>query len=184
VANGLFGKGLAGIDTGCVMPLARDTTNPLVQELARVHDLLRRDLRACQELADAAAGDAPPAELRGAVHRLAVQNPHLRLGVDCLRYCRLVHAHHGAEDATLFPVVRRSAPHLATVVDRLEDDHRVVSGLLDAVEAAAEQLDGPGARARLVDALGTLSRHLLEHLEVEERVLRPVLLSWEEWPGA
>jgi hemerythrin-like domain-containing protein len=128
---------------------------------------------------------APSADLRTTVDRLAVRNPHLRLGVDCLRYCEFVHAHHGAEDASLFPAVRRSAPHLATVVDRLEADHRAVSGLLDAVEAAADQLDGSdpaGARTRLVDALGALSRHLLEHLEVEERVLEPVLLSWGDWP--
>jgi Hemerythrin HHE cation binding domain len=61
----------------------------------------------------------------------------------------------------------------------------VVSDLLDAVEAAAHQLDGQDpadARTRLTRALATLSRHLVEHLEVEERVLRPVLMSWEQWP--
>lgn len=166
------------------MPATRPTTNPLVQELVRVHDLLRHDLRICQDLADTALTDAP-ADLRTAVGRLAVRNPHLRLGVDCLRYCRFVHAHHHGEDASLFPAVRRSAPHLGPVVDRLEADHRVVSDLLDAVEAAADQLGGPdpvAARTWLVDALGVLSRHLLEHLEVEERVLGPVLLSWEHWP--
>lgn len=167
------------------MPSTRDVTNPLVLELQRVHDLLRRDLRTCQDLAAAALTGASPADLRSAVGQLAARSPHLRLGVDCLRYCQLVHRHHGAEDASLFSVVRRSAPHLGTVVDRLEADHRVVSSLLDKVEEAAHQLDGPDpaeARTRLVDALGTLSRHLLEHLEVEERVLRPVLLSWEQWP--
>jgi hypothetical protein len=167
------------------MPATRSATNPLVQELARVHDLLRRDLRTCQDLADAALTGASSADLRTAVGRLAARNPHLRLGVDCLRYCQFVHAHHGAENASLFPAVRRSAPHLGTVVDRLEADHRVVSDLLDAVEAAAHQLDGAdpaSARTQLVEALGMLSHHLVEHLEVEERVLGPVLLSWEQWP--
>jgi hypothetical protein len=169
------------------MPATRSATNPLVQELARVHDLLRRDLRTCQDLADAALTGAPPAELRKAVGRLAARSSHLRLGVDCLRYCHFVHDHHRGEDASLFPAVRRKAPHLGTVVDRLEADHRVVSDLLDAVEAAAHQLDGPdpvAATTRLVDALGVLSGHLLEHLEIEERVLGPVLLSWEQWPSS
>ena len=169
------------------MPSTTEATNPLVQELERIHDRLRHDLRTCQDLAEAALTGAPSADLRAAVGQLGVRSPHLRLGIDCLRYCQLVHAHHGAEDASLFPVVRRSAPHLSAVVDRLEADHRVVSDLLDAAEAATHGLDGPDpadARARLVDALAALSRHLLEHLEVEERVLRPVLLSWEEFPGA
>jgi iron-sulfur cluster repair protein YtfE (RIC family) len=167
------------------MPATRGATNPLVQELERVHDTLRRDLRTCQDLADAVRTGAGAADLRTAVGQLTARSPHLRLGVDCLRYCRFVHAHHGAEDASLFPVVRRSAPPLGTVVDRLEADHRVVSDLLDAVEAAAHQLDGQDpadARTRLTRALATLSRHLVEHLEVEERVLRPVLMSWEQWP--
>ena len=164
---------------------AGSTTNPLVQELERVHDTLRHDLRTCQDLTDAALTGAPAADLRSAVGQLAARSPHLRLGVDCVRYCRLVHAHHAAEDTSLFPVVRRSAPHLDRVVDRLEADHRVVSDLLDEVEAAAHRLDGPdpaGARIQLAASLGALSGHLLEHLEVEERVLRPVLLSWEKWP--
>jgi hypothetical protein len=168
------------------MPVTRSAANPLTRELARVHDQLRDDLRACRDLAGAVARGAPPGDLRTAVGRLAVRNPQLRLGVECLRYCRFVHAHHGGEDTVLFPAVRRSAPHLGTVVDRLEADHRLVSDLLDAVEAAAGQLDGPdpaGAGTRLVDALDVLSRHLLEHLDVEERVLEPVLLGWGQWPA-
>lgn len=153
-------------------------TNPLVQELARVHDMLRRDLRACQEMADSA-------HLREAVEQMATRSPHLRLGVDCLRFCMLVHNHHGGEDGTLFPVVRRNAPHLAPVVDRLEDDHRVVARLLDHVEAAVAQLEGPDttdAIGQVVDALDTLSNHLLEHLTREEQALRPFLLSMDSWP--
>lgn len=169
------------------MPPSGQHTNPLVQELERVHEMLRRDLRACQDLAAATGAGAAPEDLRHAVGQLARRSPHLRLGVDCLRYCRLVHAHHGGEDTRLFPIVRRDAPQLAGVVDRLEADHRTVSGLLDAVESAAGELDGADpdeARRRLAGTLDALSRHLLEHLEVEERALRPVLLTYDAWPAA
>jgi iron-sulfur cluster repair protein YtfE (RIC family) len=160
-------------------------TNPLVQELARVHEILRRDLRACQELAESARAGAAGADLRGAVEQLAASSPHLRLGVDCLRFCSLVHDHHGGEDTTLFPLVRRTAPSLAPVVDRLEADHRKVSRLLDAVESAVRRLESGSAAAtdQVASALDALSDHLLAHLTLEEDKLRPFLLSLDDWPS-
>lgn len=160
-------------------------SNSLVQELERVHDMLRRDLRACQDMADAARAGAPAADLREAVEQLATRSPHLRLGVDCLRFCTLVHSHHGGEDGILFPLVRRDAPHLAPVVDRLEADHRVVAGLLVQVEEAVARLEGPDgtdAAAQVGDTLDALSNHLLEHLTREEHALRPFLSSMDSWP--
>ena len=164
----------------------RPTSNHLTQELERVHDRLRSDLRACQELAVAVRAGAPAADLRAALAHVASRSPHLRLGVDCLRFCELVHRHHGGKDTQLFPVVRRTAPHLAQVVDRLEADHRQVSRLLFRVEAAVDQLDEPdaGDAVELVaGALQALADHLLTHLAVEEEALRPFLLSMDEWPA-
>ncbi|WP_421740339.1 hemerythrin domain-containing protein [Cellulomonas sp.] len=166
-------------------PRDEPPTNALILELERVHDMLRRDLRSCQDLAAAARAGAPATDLRGAVEQLGRRSPHLRLGVDCVRFCALVHAHHGGEDRTLFPVVRRDAPHLAPVIDRLEADHRVVSDLLDRIEAAVDRLADAGtadASRDVVDALDALSDHLLAHLALEEEVLRPFLLSMDSWP--
>jgi len=168
------------------MTTTPDLTNPLLQELVAVHDMLRRDLRRCRELADAALAGAPPADLRLELERLASRGPLFQLKATCLGYCRVVHSHHGREDDTLFPAVRRSAPHLGDLVDRLEADHRVVSDLLDQVETAALQLDTADladARTRLVDALSTLSDRLLEHLDREEEALGPVFLTWGQWPS-
>jgi hypothetical protein len=167
------------------MTATPNTANPLLLELQRVHDALRRDLRTCRDLADAALAGAAPAHLRDTLDRLGTRGPLFQLKANCLRYCAFVHAHHGAEDASLFPAVRRSAPHLGAVIDRLEADHRLVSDLLDEIEAAAGVLDDAGgttARRRLADALTTLSQHLLEHLDVEEKVLAPVFLTWQGWP--
>jgi hypothetical protein len=167
------------------MTTTPERTNPLLQELRRVHEMLRHDLRSCRMLADAALAGAPTARLRDELTRLASRSPLFQLQVNCLRYCRLVHSHHGGEDVALFPAVRRSAPHLSAVVDRLETDHRIVSDVLDEVEAAARRLDDTrctNARTRLAEALTTLSAHLLEHLDREEEALAPVLLSWQHWP--
>jgi hemerythrin superfamily protein len=167
------------------MTATRDTANPLLRELERVHDTLRRDLRTCRDLADAALAGVPTAHLRDALDQLGGRSPLFQLKVNCLRYCELVHAHHGAEDASLFPAVRASAPELGAVIDRLEADHRLVSGLLDEIEEAAGTLDDVGstaARQRLADTLTALSRHLLEHLDVEEEALAPVFMTWQSWP--
>lgn len=168
--------------------LTEPSTNPLVDELLRVHDLVRHDLQVCQDLAAAARRGAEVGEMRGALDQLAERSPHLRLGVDCLSFCALVHSHHHGEDETLFPVVRRTAPALAPVVDRLEAEHRQVAALLTRVELALDALDASDAsddavaHDEVVDALDALADHLLTHLTYEEESLRPFLLSLDSWP--
>jgi len=161
--------------------------SPLLQELRGVHDMLRRDLAAVRQLAAAAAEGAAAPDIRAGLHRLQSRGPLFQLRVNCLSYCQTLHSHHGREDVGLFPAVRRSAPELGRTVDRLEADHRLVSDLLDDIEKTAHTLDdaaSPADRARLVEALDTLSAHLLEHLDVEEEALAPVLRSWQSWPVA
>ena len=160
-------------------------SNPLLEELKQVHDMLRRDLDSCRRLATAAISGAPDSRLRDGVAQLQTRSPLFQLRVNCLSYCHLVHAHHGGEDIGLFPAVRRSAPHLDAHVDRLESDHKAISTLLDEVESSANTLageEGEAARARLYAALMTLSSDLLQHLEFEEQTLAPVLRTWDGWP--
>ncbi|HST85184.1 MAG TPA: hemerythrin domain-containing protein [Kineosporiaceae bacterium] len=174
------------------MTTTPDVTNPLLRELVAVHDMLRRDLRTCRELADAALAGTATGHLRHELDRLASRGPLFQLKTTCMSYCQVVHNHHHREDVTLFTAVRRSAPHLDALVDRLEADHRLVSDILDEVEEATSQLDAvddtdavrpADARRRLVDALTSLSDHLLEHLAREEDILAPVFLTWNHWPS-
>jgi hypothetical protein len=161
--------------------------NPLLRELQRVHDMLRHDLSAVRALAASIVAGAAVPQVRSDLARLRGQGPLFRLKADCLSYCDLVHRHHGGEDAGLFPVIRAAAPDLGPVVDRLEADHRLISDLLDDIEARARSLDdaiGPADRRRLAAALDTLSAHLTEHLAFEEESLAPVLQTWQSWPGA
>lgn len=68
----------------------------------------------------------------------------------------------------------------------VERDHRRISSLADAVDAAARALtpeqEGVAARQRLTVALGALSDFLLAHLSYEETALAPVLAGWPEVP--
>jgi hemerythrin-like domain-containing protein len=105
----------------------------------------------------------------------------LRMG--CLRYCRLVHAHHHGEDTHFFPGLRRVNPALCGVIDRLEADHVQVARYLDEVEAAAARLlTDEAAGADLAHALHRLGEHLLAHLDYEEDQLAPTLRRLTGWP--
>ena len=147
--------------------------------------MLRRDLERVERLAAEVAGGMDGAALEAELRELKTAGPLWQLKVNCLRYCRIVHLHHGLEDTLLFPALRETDPSIGPVVDRLEADHRRVSDLLDAVEAAAARLtaEEDDARADVVSTLGELHGHLLEHLDFEELEAGPVLRRLERLPG-
>ena len=159
----------------------------LFEELLWVHSIIRRDLATVEQLA-ADVGEGLSGEaVQDALGELKTGGPLWELKVNCLRYCRHVHAHHGAEDALLFPTLRTADPSIGPVVDRLEADHLRVSDLLDAVEAAARALtetDGGDARQRVIDGLQELHVHLLEHLDYEEGHAGPTMRRLDFLAGA
>jgi iron-sulfur cluster repair protein YtfE (RIC family) len=155
------------------------------RQLKLVHQMLRGDLTVCRELAGKVAAGAPAVDIAEQIADLQTRSPIWTLQVNCLYHCRVVHAHHGLEDADMFPALRRSNPQLATVVDKLEADHRAISELLDDVEEAARQLDDATvnpARGRLVTALAQLEQDLLAHLAFEEESIASTMRRWEQWP--
>jgi hypothetical protein len=111
------------------------------RQLKLIHAMLRSDLEVCRTLAAEVASGAPAAGITEQIATLRTRSPIWTLQANCLYHCRVVHAHHGHEDADMFPALRRSNPALADVVDKLDADHRVISDLLDAVERAAGDLD-------------------------------------------
>jgi hypothetical protein len=159
----------------------------LHRQLKMVHQMLRDDLAACRELASDVAAGAAGGEILQRIASLTARSPIWTLRVNCLYHCRVVHAHHHGEDAEMFPALRRSNPELSLVVDKLESDHRVISGRLDEVEAAAAapDLDGiadAAPRERLVRALSDLADLLLTHLAFEEEAVAPAMRAWTSWP--
>jgi Hemerythrin HHE cation binding domain len=157
----------------------------LLDELLWVHDRIRHDLDICTELARRAADGLAADEVRAEIRSLQTNGPLWKLRVNCLYYCRFVHAHHNLEDVAIFPGLRAHDPALTPVVDRLEADHRSVSDQLDEVEAAADALlaeDAADPRARVVTALDELAAGLLAHLTYEEEAIGPTILEWDGWP--
>ena len=159
----------------------------MFQELLWVHSAIRRDLKLVEQLAAEVDEGLPGEAVREALDDLKASGPLWQLKVNCLRYCRFVHAHHGAEDRLLFPALRAADASISPIVDRLEADHVRVSDLLDTVEAAARALtepDGVAARQRVIDGLRELHGHLLEHLDYEELQRRPDAAPPREPRGA
>jgi hypothetical protein len=150
----------------------------LFEELVWIHSIIRRDLETVEQLACDVEDGLPGEAVQDVLAQLKTAGPLWQLKVNCLRYCRLVHAHHGAEDVLLLPALRTANPSIGPVVDRLEADHARVSGLLDAIEEAARALtetDGDDARQLVIGGLGELRVHLLEHLDYEERNAGPTM---------
>jgi hypothetical protein len=155
-----------------------DRGRALFEELLWVHRMVRRDLDTVRRLADECLEGRPADELAGEIRELQTNGPLWQLKVNCLRYCSFVHSHHNAEDALLFPRLRDTNPEVGPVVDRLEAEHRNVSGLLDEVEDTARSLseaEGNGSRRRLADALTGLADDLLAHLSYEEENVRSTM---------
>jgi hypothetical protein len=169
------------------MPLPEETElgRALFEELLWVHGAIRRDLETVEALAADVLDGLPADAARARVEALKTSGPLWQLKVNCLRYCRFVHMHHNAEDRLFFPRLREADPGLEPVVDKLEADHRVVSDLLDEVEAAAGELDAERAgRRRLADGLRALAAELLAHLEYEEREAGPTIRGLDRHPFA
>ncbi len=166
----------------CVVNRETEQGRALFQELLWVHRAIRRDLETVRGLASDVLDGLPADRLNAELKKLEANGPLWQLKINCLRYCRFVHLHHGAEDALLFPRLRETDPEIGPVVDRLEDEHRRVSDQLDEVEAAAMELtngDGEAARRRVADGLNVLAEDLLAHLEFEEREAGPTLRRLE-----
>ena len=160
--------------------LAEGTPNPqgeaLVEELRWIHTVVRQNLDTIMDVSAAVLGGAASEAIQAQIAELSATSAVWTLRVNCMRYCRLVHGHHHHEDVAWFPALRAANPALGTVIDRLEADHRIVSDLLDRVEAAAERLGSDdAARPELAAALRALAEHLLSHLDYEEEQLNPTL---------
>jgi Hemerythrin HHE cation binding domain len=101
-----------------------------------------------------------------------------------------LHAHHTAEDAGLWPLVRQRNPAAAQLLDAMEADHRAIVPAMQALTAAARRYrsagsDGP--RLELVRALDLLTGVLEPHLDREVQDAMPVVAraltarDWHAW---
>ncbi len=98
-----------------------------------------------------------------------------------------LHAHHGAEDAMLWPLLRARAPEREALLDRMEAQHAAVD---EVIQAASRSLDAYSAdptaehATALAAAIRRLAVELDAHLVEEEREILPlaaVTVSQDEW---
>ena len=91
---------------------------------------------------------------------------------------KLLHAHHEAEDLTIFPMMLERLPEHADVISRVNAEHEVVLGALDGADgalAAWRAEPSTGTQDVLVAALSTLRTTLLQHLDHEEADVVPLI---------
>ena len=100
---------------------------------------------------------------------------------------KLLHAHHEAEDLTIYPLMVERLPEHVDVISRVNAEHEVVLGTLGAAEeaVAAWRADpSGGSRDAAVAALEAMSPILLEHLDHEESDVVPLIalcINVAEW---
>jgi hypothetical protein len=154
------------------------------RNLVAIHDHLRAELEQIgQAVQQVEEGELTPAAARTMISRMTVRQNHWTLGSFCASYCRIVTIHHAVEDAHMFPGVVAVAPHVRAVVDRLEAEHLVISGVLERFDRALVDLvredgaGGPGQAgiAEISDLARQLGDVLRSHLAYEEDELGPAL---------
>ncbi|MET9064524.1 hemerythrin domain-containing protein [Streptosporangium sandarakinum] len=158
-------------------------------QLIEVHLQLREDLDRIRENLDS--------------HLDGGERPRM-LWAHCMTFCSALTRHHTGEDGGAFPVLAERFPELRPVIEQLEHDHQMVTGILSRVEEllgglapradlseatdGTEAADGTGAvDARAVrEELDGLSAILETHFRYEEKKIVEALNSLDvpEWKGS
>jgi hemerythrin-like domain-containing protein len=126
-------------------------------ELRAVHSRLREALTVVQEAVDAGI-DAPDATSE--------------LLLYCTGFCVALDGHHRSEDTTLFPALAAEHPELAPVIEKLIQDHSMLSHLLGALRTALERRDETAVVKGHIDGIGAIME---SHFRYEEReILEPL----------
>jgi len=136
------------------------------------HAAFRRDLTRLARAAASPARQDPP-------RRAAIE-----AGWETFK--RQLHLHHTAEDTVVWPALRprlAHSDHAQSVLDAMEDEHKLIDPLLAAVDAALAEPGGSAAG----DATDALTTSLTAHLAHEERDGLPLIgvaLTAAEWRRA
>jgi hypothetical protein len=138
-----------------------------------VHDMFRDGLaRVVAVVERVAAGDGDLGEARAAVQQMGLRSAYEQVGSFCGELCRSVALHHGIEDAHLYPALRHADERLATVLERLHDEHDVVHAMLVRVdETLVAMAEDSNRFGRLRRELIHLRALLESHFAYEEEAI-------------
>jgi hemerythrin-like domain-containing protein len=146
---------------------------PDVHEMVVIHRVFRRELHLIPRIVlDVPAGDTA---------RVRIVGEHLEFVLGTL------HSHHTGEDAILWPrLLQRATPSAALVHTMQEQHHRVEQHVEETTAALSSwmRVPGPMTALRLARTVDDLRAALLEHLDLEEREILPLIsahISVAEW---
>jgi hemerythrin-like domain-containing protein len=149
------------------LPLADATA------MTRFHRIFREALDGAPRFVGAvAAGDHERADVVGSYYANVL---------------KLLHAHHEAEDETIYPLMVQRLPEHADVINRVNAEHEVVLGTLEATERSVDEWrtdPSTASRDATVAALESLRTILVEHLDHEEAEVVPLIglcINVAEW---
>ena len=151
----------------------RTDQRPDVNEMVVIHRVFRREFAAIPQLVRRVR--------EGDTARARVVADHLALIMAGL------HMHHTGEDIVLWPLLLERAAPSTALVETMQDQHHRVDEYADQVEPLASAWSQAPSVVRgeqLAQLVEQLSRALLQHLDLEEREILPLVsrhISVREW---
>jgi hypothetical protein len=157
----------------------------VAQHLVDVHDHFRGELSQLLDLVEQLRGGLiGGGQARSFIASMTIRQNAWTVGAYCASYCRMLTEHHGMEDSAIFPHLRSSEPGLAPVLDRLADEHLVIHGILERVDAALVAHLHDSTDFSLIDQTAdALAKTLLSHLAYEESQLLAPLARYGFYAG-
>jgi hemerythrin-like domain-containing protein len=144
-----------------------------VRDMAIVHKTFRSAFDESARLVRAAPNPSPG--------RVTFLSDHIDFGIGML------HHHHEAEDALLYPLLVERVPEQAAMTEEVAHEHQLVQTALDAASSACaawRRQPSPETASALADSLDSLNAVLQPHLDDEEGQVVPlaaVTLTQAEW---
>jgi hemerythrin-like domain-containing protein len=151
-----------------------------LKRILGIHKGIRGDLALLRSAVTAVTEDGADVDTAmSAVQNLSINNPGWTFRTYCDNFCSFVHEHHSTEDSLVFPgllAMRGEDTDFKSLIEKLQADHRTLTGYLNEVEQALSALPGDGsAKTAAASAMERLSEHLEAHLSFEEENLAPAL---------
>jgi hemerythrin-like domain-containing protein len=93
-------------------------------------------------------------------------------------YAAVLHHHHHTEDTVVFPALVAVRPHQASLVDKLEADHKNLVAALNAADSAVAAFTShpdPNTQRDLQKSIAAIRDDFFPHLDLEDAKIIPAL---------